>query len=199
MRKIMMLCGLVLAVATAAPGARADGEVTGRASLTMWFDYTSGVGSIDLWEKDGKILGRSAFSNWPISFAQTVEANGSSTWKGNADEGYVEFNCTAAACSGQLGSDTLELTLAEGGARIQGALNHVHVNAKNTVDEIEVGADGSLALRKKSDGKYNGSGFLDQNIDTRFTATLKLEGTLKERIKDPGFFTIFLVSPFVRN
>jgi hypothetical protein len=198
MNRMLILGALALTVALAAPATRADSGVTGRASLTMWFDYTNDVGSIDLWEKDGKIQGHSSFSNWPISFAAELTP-GFEIWKGNADEGYVEFTCGVDSCQGQLGSDTLQLKLSEGNTKLEGSLNHVHVDALNTVEKIEVRGDGALDLRKKKEGRYNGSGFLDQGFESRFTATLKLEGTLKDKIADPGFFTIFLVAPFVRN
>jgi hypothetical protein len=168
--------------------------VTGRASLTLWMTQTNDIFSIDLWEEGGKIRGRTSFGTWGIV---NLSRNESGAWVGQADDGFVNVSCTDEACDGIIGSDTFVAELGNGGETIKGALNHVRVTAKNTDEKIRVYADGSLELRKIKEGVYTGSGTLGSPLQ-HFTARLKGTGTLT-RVTDPAVFSVFLISPFVRN
>jgi hypothetical protein len=178
------------------PHAASAGTVTGSASLTIWPDFGSFY-SLDIQEEDGVLVGNSGLSSNNMF---RVEQHGNEL-RGYADDGFVRVTCDAGRCSGQIGSGTVSVNYTVHGSEmtIRGSLNHVFVDVKVTGDKLELYGDGSMSLTRRSNGGWDGTGFLNRDPRSRFNARLELAGSLAGRLTDPGFVLTTLVAPFVRN
>jgi hypothetical protein len=206
MKRMLCIASLLFA---AVPAFSDQSMALGDSSLTLWLDRDAGAYSIDITETPTtEIRGQSSFGNG--LFRLTREGG---TWKGFADDGFVDLTCSETACEGIVGSDSTRATMTREGdtLKIKGSMNHVYVEATISPSKIEVRGDGSMELAKdkKKEGLWHGSGYLN-TLETRFDAELRARGSLVSRLSgrsvdgspeptDLGLFLIYVVSPLVRN
>jgi hypothetical protein len=171
------------------------GEVSGRASLTMWLENSSDIVTIEVREENGQFLGRSGVGTWGIIDLKWKEGR----LVGRSDDGFTDIACIRGECNGQVGSGSVSLDVASDGHSFRGSLNHVYVRAELSPERIEASGDGSLILKCKRSGVWLGGGMLTQDFDSRFSARLQASGTLVDKILNPAFFTAVFLGSFVRN
>lgn len=173
-------------------------EPSGRASLTLRLDqYPGGIVSFDIRQEGDEITGRSSLRPGTVKLQRTVDGENVSL-KGVGVDGFVDLDCTATRCEGLLSGGSSRLDVTDGGERLKGSVNFVRVRVKRSGDKLEVGGDGAMELRRTGDGRYSGSGMLNRDFNSRFFATLKTSGSLKD-LPGADLVAMFLVAPLVRD
>lgn len=185
-----------LAFLSSAVGFAAE-PVTGSSRLTIWMDDSAQMSTVFINRRGNKIQGGAQFGGDIISLEKTATG-----WKGWAYGQNFDFSCEAGACENKTrGGSTLKWSDGQPGEfSLSGAMNFVPVRAEFSPEKILVQGDSSFELRRVSERAYNGRGVFSPPFGRLRTFTVRLEGDgdLTE-IRDPALFSIFLITPFVRE
>jgi hypothetical protein len=193
MKKLLALAILSLSLSASAA------EVS-RLSLVVYPDHGDGFYSTDVKFDGTKVTGQTSFgSNSMVSL--TLKDG---VYQGLAGgDGFTRIKCDAGTCSDSVGGRganfTYVNTVLEGGERVlelKGSLNMLGFDAARSDKQIEVGGFGTLSLTKKSEGVYEGYGYLSRSGYSRARVVLKVSGEFA-RLDEAALFTVFVVRPFV--